>query len=78
MKHQGDERIINRVRNLIDSPIVPYHDYTTAKAALLRYSRDLAPAYFRRFGNTMSDFFVVMAVLRVDTPSYLEYSSIIE
>ncbi|MGF7048655.1 3-oxoacyl-[acyl-carrier protein] reductase [Paenibacillus sp. DS2015] len=42
MKWQGDGRIINMVTNLIDFPIVPYHDYTTAKAALLGYSRNLA------------------------------------
>jgi 3-oxoacyl-[acyl-carrier protein] reductase len=42
MKQQSDGRIINIVTNLIDFPVVPYHDYTTAKAALLGYSRNLA------------------------------------
>ncbi|MFC0329656.1 SDR family oxidoreductase [Paenibacillus sepulcri] len=42
MKQQGEGRIINIVTNLIDFPVVPYHDYTTAKAALLGYSRNLA------------------------------------
>ncbi|MEK8131426.1 3-oxoacyl-ACP reductase [Paenibacillus filicis] len=42
MKEQGGGRIVNLVTNLIDFPVVPYHDYTTAKAALLGYSRNLA------------------------------------
>lgn len=42
MKRQGYGRIINMVTNLIDFPVVPYHDYTTAKAAVLGYSRNLA------------------------------------
>lgn len=28
--------------NLVDSPVVPYHDYTTAKAALLGWVRNMA------------------------------------
>ena len=28
--------------NLINNPVVPYHDYTTAKSALLGFSRNLA------------------------------------
>ena len=42
MKRQGFGRIINMVTNLIDFPVVPYHDYTTAKSAVLGYSRNLA------------------------------------
>ncbi|AHF06152.1 3-oxoacyl-ACP reductase [Desulfitobacterium metallireducens] len=42
MKRQGYGRIINMVTNLMDFPVVPYHDYTTAKAAVLGYSRNLA------------------------------------
>jgi 3-oxoacyl-[acyl-carrier protein] reductase len=42
MKTQGTGRIINMVTNLIDFPIVPYHDYTTAKSALLGFTRNLA------------------------------------
>lgn len=34
--------IINIATNLVARPSVPYHDYTTAKAALIGYSRNLA------------------------------------
>ncbi|GGD55534.1 3-oxoacyl-ACP reductase [Paenibacillus nasutitermitis] len=53
MKQQGGGRIINMVTNLIDFPVVPYHDYTTAKAALLGYSRNLA-AELGAFGITVN------------------------
>ncbi|HJV45961.1 MAG TPA: 3-oxoacyl-ACP reductase [Bacillota bacterium] len=42
MTQQQEGRIINIVTNLIDFPIVPYHDYTTAKSALLGFSRNMA------------------------------------
>ena len=42
MKNQMSGRIINMVSNLIDFPIIPYHDYTTAKMALLGFTRNLA------------------------------------
>lgn len=42
MKHQNFGRIINMVTNLINFPIVPYHDYTTAKSAVIGYSHNLA------------------------------------
>lgn len=42
MKSQSAGRIINIVSNLIDFPVIPYHDYTTAKAALLGFTRNLA------------------------------------
>ena len=34
--------IINIATNLVARPTVPYHDYTTAKAALIGFSRNLA------------------------------------
>ena len=34
--------IVNIVSNLVEQPVVPYHDYTTAKAALVGFSRNLA------------------------------------
>jgi 3-oxoacyl-[acyl-carrier protein] reductase len=34
--------IVNIVTNLVDNPVVPYHDYTTAKSALIGFSRNLA------------------------------------
>ena len=34
--------IVNIVSNLIEHPVVPYHDYTTAKSALVGFSRTLA------------------------------------
>jgi 3-oxoacyl-[acyl-carrier protein] reductase len=42
MKVNGFGRIINVVSNLIFRPLVPYHDYTTAKGAVLTYSQNLA------------------------------------
>jgi 3-oxoacyl-[acyl-carrier protein] reductase len=34
--------IVNLVSNLVEQPVVPYHDYTTAKSALVGFSRNLA------------------------------------
>lgn len=34
--------IINIVTDLVERPVVPYHDYTTAKSALVGFSRNLA------------------------------------
>ncbi len=34
--------IVNIVSDLIEDPVVPYHDYSTAKAALVGFSRQLA------------------------------------
>ena len=34
--------IVNIVSNLVENPMVPYHDYTTAKSALVGFSRNLA------------------------------------
>jgi 3-oxoacyl-[acyl-carrier protein] reductase len=35
-------RIINIGTNLVQNPVVPYHDYTTAKSALLAFTRTSA------------------------------------
>ncbi len=35
-------KIINILTNLINNPVVAYHDYTTAKAAMVGFSRNLA------------------------------------
>ncbi len=42
MRQRGDGRIVNLVSDLIERPSVGYHDYTTAKTALLGFSRNLA------------------------------------
>lgn len=42
MKLTGFGRIINVGTNLVQNPVVPYHDYTAAKAALLSMTRTLA------------------------------------
>ena len=34
--------IINMVSDLVEQPVVPYHDYATAKSALVGFSRNLA------------------------------------
>lgn len=42
MKKQSKGSIINMVSNLVERPIIPYPEYTTAKTALVGYSRNLA------------------------------------
>ncbi|WP_168399385.1 3-oxoacyl-ACP reductase [Acinetobacter indicus] len=42
MKTAGFGRIVNIGTNLVQNPVVPYHDYTTAKAALLAFTRTAA------------------------------------
>ncbi|WP_209124554.1 SDR family oxidoreductase [Alkalihalobacillus sp. BA299] len=42
MKQKSAGRIINMVSNLVYRPVVPYHDYNTAKGAVLSYSQNLA------------------------------------
>ncbi|HEY0334717.1 MAG TPA: 3-oxoacyl-ACP reductase [Stenotrophomonas sp.] len=42
MRAQRFGRIINVGTNLFQNPVVPYHDYTAAKAALLSLTRTLA------------------------------------
>ena len=47
MKEQNFGRVINIGTNLVQNPVVPYHDYTIAKAALLgltrTFAKDLGP-----------------------------------
>lgn len=42
MRALGFGRIINIGTNLVQNPVVPYHDYTAAKAALLAFTRTLS------------------------------------
>lgn len=42
MKAAGSGRIVNIGTNLFQNPVVPYHDYTAAKAALLSLTRTLS------------------------------------
>ena len=42
MRQRARGSIVNIVSNLVDNPVVPYHDYTTAKASLVGFSRNLA------------------------------------
>jgi 3-oxoacyl-[acyl-carrier protein] reductase len=42
MRKAGFGRIINVGTNLFQNPVVPYHDYTAAKAALLSLTRTLS------------------------------------
>lgn len=42
MQNQKFGRIINIGTNLVQNPVVPYHDYTAAKAALLSFTRTAA------------------------------------
>lgn len=42
MRAQGFGRVINIGTNLVQNPVVPYHDYTAAKAALMSLTRTMA------------------------------------
>ncbi|ROZ98870.1 3-oxoacyl-ACP reductase [Gordonia sp. OPL2] len=42
MREAGGGRVINIGTNLVQNPVVPYHDYTAAKAALLALTRTLS------------------------------------
>ncbi|MEG1328434.1 MAG: SDR family oxidoreductase [Janthinobacterium sp.] len=42
MRQRARGSIVNIVTNLVEHPVVPYHDYTTAKSALVAFSRNLA------------------------------------
>ena len=42
MKERKFGRIITIGKNIAQHPVVPYHDYTTAKAALLGFTRNMA------------------------------------
>ncbi len=42
MKKRTQGAIINIASDLVARPTIPYHDYTTAKAALIGFSRNLA------------------------------------
>lgn len=42
MKENHHGRIINIGTNLFQNPVVPYHQYTTGKAALLGFTRNMA------------------------------------
>ena len=42
MKAKGFGRIVTIGTNLVQNPVVPYHDYTAAKAALLAFTRTAA------------------------------------
>jgi len=41
-RQRAQGAIVNIVSNLVENPVVPYHDYTTAKSALVAFSRNLA------------------------------------
>lgn len=42
MKDAGSGRFVGIGSNLVQNPVVPYHDYTTSKAALLGFIRNMA------------------------------------
>src|SRR5215203_7183515 len=44
MVEKGGGRIVSVLSNLINNPVVAYHDYTSAKSAFLGFSRDLTAA----------------------------------
>ncbi|MBC5783919.1 SDR family oxidoreductase [Ramlibacter sp. USB13] len=41
-RRRAQGSIVNIVSDLVEQPTVPYHDYTTAKSALVGFSRNLA------------------------------------
>jgi len=42
LQRRGSASIVNVASDLVTRPSIPYHDYTTAKAALVGFSRNLA------------------------------------
>ena len=42
MTNFGKGSIINISSNLVEHPVIPYQDYTTAKAAIIGYTRSMA------------------------------------
>lgn len=42
LRQRHGASIVNIATNLVENPVVPYHDYTTAKSALVAFSRNLA------------------------------------
>lgn len=42
LRQRGRGAIVNLVSDLVEQPVLPYHDYSTAKAALVGFSRQLA------------------------------------
>lgn len=42
MRRRAEGAIVNIATDLVARPTIPYHDYTTAKAALIGFSRNLA------------------------------------
>ncbi|MBL0421995.1 SDR family oxidoreductase [Ramlibacter sp. AW1] len=42
LRQRSRGAIVNIATNLVEHPLVPYHDYATAKSALVGYSRNLA------------------------------------
>jgi 3-oxoacyl-[acyl-carrier protein] reductase len=42
MRQRAQGSIVNLASDLVERPVVPYHDYATAKSALVGYSRNLA------------------------------------
>ncbi len=42
MRQRASGCIVNIATNLVEHPVVAYHDYTTAKSALVAFSRNLA------------------------------------
>ncbi|MBZ2201828.1 MAG: SDR family oxidoreductase [Lentilactobacillus hilgardii] len=42
MASQSNGRVINMASNLVEFPLIPYHDYITAKTALIGFTRSFA------------------------------------
>jgi 3-oxoacyl-[acyl-carrier protein] reductase len=42
LRQRAQGSIVNIVSDLVERPVVPYHEYTTAKSALVGFSRNLA------------------------------------
>lgn len=45
LRARAQGAIVNIVSDLVDDPVVPYHDYATAKSALVGFSRQLAAEF---------------------------------
>ena len=76
MKAQGFGKIVNISTNLIFNPVVTYYDYTTAKAALLGLTRNLAAElgpHGIRVNMVAGGLLSVTDASRVTTPEVFQY-----
>lgn len=76
-REMGFGRIINIGSNLVQNPVVPYHDYTASKAALLAYTRTVAAELGPAIGSFTSNM-VTTGLLNITDASRCTPDSVFE